>query len=131
MRDTNTPTVFQHSLLNACSVFPGERPYKCPLCPKTFATRDTLTKHQAAHSDERNYVCGECSKSFKRISHVREHLKSHSQDRPFVCRVCEKGFKTSVSARQMVHCPPIESFRQASTRKYCKHDILGRNSSFS
>ena len=78
------------------NVISGERPYKCALCPKTFATRDTLSKHQHAHSDERNYECGECGKMFKRISHVREHLKSHSQDRPFVCHICEKGFKTSV-----------------------------------
>lgn len=78
----------------------GDRPHECPVCHKTFVTKDALNKHLIVHTDERNFKCGECGKLFKRIGHVREHLKIHNAERPFPCTVCDKSFKTNVSWSQ-------------------------------
>lgn len=50
-----------------CFVFftfklPGEKPYACEICGKTFRVSYCLTLHMRSHTDARPYVCAHCNK---------------------------------------------------------------------
>ncbi|XP_053687685.1 zinc finger protein 226-like [Sabethes cyaneus] len=42
---------------------------------------------------ERPYVCKVCNKTFKRTDHLKSHMRTHSSTTPFNCDWCEKGFR--------------------------------------
>ncbi|KRF85069.1 uncharacterized protein Dvir_GJ17135 [Drosophila virilis] len=92
----------------------GERPFKCPICQKSFTQRSILATHQLVHTSERKYKCPHCSKDFKQKQGLAKHLHKHVlmkdtksiqesldliKDIPiskeFKCKTCSKKFKTS------------------------------------
>lgn len=44
----------------------GERPYKCPKCPKDFPQRGNLKAHMRTHENRERFVCRfrDCNKTF-------------------------------------------------------------------
>lgn len=52
----------------------GERPHKCPTCPKRFTTKAQLKYHSITHTSEKNYSCPVCSAALKRWSSLKKHM---------------------------------------------------------
>ncbi|PIO26989.1 hypothetical protein AB205_0114910, partial [Aquarana catesbeiana] len=73
------------------------RPYKCPLCPKTYTQRSTLTKHLRTHTGHRPYRCTVCGKSFIQNSDLVKHHRTHTGEKPYSCSICDKRFAESSS----------------------------------
>ncbi|XP_026231145.1 putative zinc finger protein 66 isoform X2 [Anabas testudineus] len=67
-------------------------PYKCPDCPKTFATNQERRVHLANHRTPREFKCGVCEMEFKDVHHLRRHSVVHTGLKPYKCSVCQRGF---------------------------------------
>lgn len=70
-------------------------PYKCPDCPKAFATRKQRSVHLAGHRAPTEFKCGVCEIEFKDVHHLRRHSVVHTGLKPYKCSVCERGFNQS------------------------------------
>lgn len=54
----------------------NDKPYKCPLCPKSFTRNYDLTRHKSSHQDARQHVCAHCGRSFNRRDALTRDRKS-------------------------------------------------------
>lgn len=62
---------------------------KCDQCDKTFAKKDGLKKHKAAHIETKSFTCDICSKIFKSKGNLTEHRLTHSEEaKKFQCPSC-------------------------------------------
>uniref|UniRef100_A0A3Q3IGE5 C2H2-type domain-containing protein n=1 Tax=Monopterus albus TaxID=43700 RepID=A0A3Q3IGE5_MONAL len=73
----------------------GERPYRCPYCPKDFTALAGLNVHVRRHTGERPYVCTVCSKGWPSGGDLQKHMRIHTGERPYVCQECGKAFSIS------------------------------------
>lgn len=69
-----------------------EKPYKCDLCPKSFATKTVLKQHLIVHSGAKPFVCSSCGKAFNNSYNLVVHERMHKGDKCHKCTVCGKGF---------------------------------------
>ncbi|KAF6771074.1 hypothetical protein AHF37_09393 [Paragonimus kellicotti] len=54
------------------------RHFKCPMCPLTFKTSGTLSRHRKIHGSRVLHECSFCSSKFTRLSNMRRHIaRSH------------------------------------------------------
>lgn len=64
-----------------CSVFPGEKPFKCEFegCDRRFANSSDRKKHSHVHTSDKPYNCRVrgCDKSYTHPSSLRKHMKVH------------------------------------------------------
>ena len=71
----------------------GERPYKCPKCPKMFSVRWRRNRHLRNNCDEKPYKCEQCPKTFSWKRSIKHHLLTHHSGRkPRKCTQCSKTF---------------------------------------
>lgn len=67
-------------------------PFKCPDCPKAFATSKERRSHLAKHRVSKEFKCGVCGIEFTDIHHLRRHSVVHTGLKPYKCSVCKRGF---------------------------------------
>ncbi|XP_044860100.1 zinc finger protein 777-like [Mauremys mutica] len=106
---------------------PGEAPYVCSECGKSFLYEQQCVLHQRIHGEahtppehrenfkqnhclkscpqiqpgERVYNCPECERSFPHKSSLSKHQLSHTGDRPYTCAECKKSFQLKINL--MIH----------------------------
>lgn len=107
----------------------GEKPHKCPHCPKSFAQKTDLNRHMGIHAALYNFHCESCGRGFsteaesvihtiscktKRyicdqcqymtfsIGNLLLHQRKHTGERPFPCTVCDKRFTRVAHLNQHV-----------------------------
>ncbi|XP_063545038.1 zinc finger protein ZFP2-like [Cydia strobilella] len=76
----------------------GERPFPCPLCPKSFLTAAQAKGHkERVHAGIKKYQCAQCPKTFLDKSSVYKHKVVHTGEKPYGCQICNKTFTQSGS----------------------------------
>ena len=84
---------------------PGERPFNCSMCEKSFRDRSELNRHSRRHTGDLPYKCGTCSKGFLRRERYITHCRIHTGEKPYVCGVCNRGYrdKRELKKHQATH----------------------------
>ena len=57
---------------------PGERPYQCMFCGRSFTEHSSLRKHKLTHTGEKPHVCDICGKKFSQSGSRNTHRKRHA-----------------------------------------------------
>ncbi|XP_050992624.1 uncharacterized protein si:ch73-347e22.4 [Labeo rohita] len=71
----------------------GQRPYACPLCPKTFIQEASLHAHQCeSHKRCKRLKCDVCSKTFSSLRNLIKHSLLHNGSTSHVCLLCNLSF---------------------------------------
>lgn len=77
----------------------GNRPHKCQICSKAFASTSAVFSHvKLMHRRDYRHACSLCDKRFfypnRLDNHIREsHLPDNDPRRYFQCKQCDKKFK--------------------------------------
>lgn len=66
-----------------------ERPYKCPVCSKSFKCLSDKLKHMIIHEGKR-YVCNICGTRLATHESLSQHQMIHTGEKPFKCGHCDK-----------------------------------------
>lgn len=76
-----------------------ERRNECEYCDMKFFRKKDLTIHMLKHTGDREYSCDICLKAFARKDHLQEHLRIHAEDRKYRCNLCGLPFVQKASWR--------------------------------
>lgn len=74
------------------SVHNQQRGFECPVCEKWFPNKTSFGRHERTHTGERPYTCSHCGKSFSQGAILARHVMTHTGVKPFKCEICSKGF---------------------------------------
>ena len=82
-----------HTLQEHERIHRGEKPYHCMVCGKHFTHLAGLSRHKKLHSGEKAHRCQECGKTFTHKSKLVDHKRIHTGETPYSCNLCGKKFK--------------------------------------
>ena len=84
---------------------PGEKPFKCEICGKSFTIKFLLTQHSRIHTGEKPFKCKVCGKSFTLKRGLSVHSRIHRSEKPFKCKICGKSFtlKSGLTVHSRIH----------------------------
>ncbi|KAJ6628936.1 hypothetical protein B0H10DRAFT_1940289 [Mycena sp. CBHHK59/15] len=66
--------------------------WTCRECPKFFARKGDLTRHEFLHIGYRPHVCADCGKAFAQYSGLKTHMNVHTRVKPYKCKECPAAF---------------------------------------
>lgn len=72
-----------------------EKPFKCDLCNKKFATSSSLCYHKSVHLNDRRFICAICDKRFNNLTILKTHLSNKHTDPQsyqYACTYCDKRY---------------------------------------
>lgn len=76
-------------------------PFKCDLCPKSYAVIQNLRLHlQNVHLMERNFECLICHKKCSTKGALDTHMGVHVKSKNFKCKTCSGLFSSKFNLRQ-------------------------------
>lgn len=94
---------------------PGEAPYVCPDCGKSFLYEEQFALHQRTHPQASPgpagspplslplgaelCTCPECGRCFPHQASLSKHRLWHSGERPHTCTECQKSFRLKINLR--------------------------------
>ncbi|XP_070582954.1 zinc finger protein 84-like [Erythrolamprus reginae] len=94
-------------------VVPGEAPYVCPDCGRSFLYEEQCALHQQSHlqvppdrgdsptqhpqPEVRAYTCSDCGRWFPHQASLSKHRLWHTGDRPHTCTECKKTFRLKIN----------------------------------
>ncbi|CAF4916583.1 unnamed protein product [Pieris macdunnoughi] len=80
-----------HSLIHTGELKPKPFQCTYNECNRSFSSKHSLLVHFAyAHSSERPHKCDICSKGFATTSGLRVHKESHTGSKEVTCKICRK-----------------------------------------
>uniref|UniRef100_A0A1I8PF46 Uncharacterized protein n=2 Tax=Stomoxys calcitrans TaxID=35570 RepID=A0A1I8PF46_STOCA len=67
--------------------------FQCPYCPKSFATKNSLSAHRISHSHiNASYPCDFCERRYMTMRTLGEHIIRSHPDTTYRCDQCGKKF---------------------------------------
>lgn len=66
----------------------GDQKFPCPVCSKVFLIPKDLRRHMQSHNPEGTHTCLLCHKKFKAYANLQSHMKIHSKNKPYDCMIC-------------------------------------------
>ena len=92
--------------------FDQHHPFMCSSCPKRFAKRIDLRRHESVHNQQRGFECPVCEKWFPNKTSYGRHERTHTGERPFPCEYCGKSFSQgAILARHVMTHTGVKPFK--------------------
>jgi hypothetical protein len=103
--------------------------YACPLCGKSFNSKQNMTAHiKHVHQKVKPNKCPKCGVLFECQGSLTRHIKDvHDKVRAFNCELCNKSFKRG-PARKLHIESQHENIRYPCTWPDCTHQAPDKNS---
>ncbi|XP_072042624.1 uncharacterized protein [Amphiura filiformis] len=109
---------------------PGNKPYPCATCDKSFTDKQSLIRHQRIHSEHSNLQCEFCQRKFKdrykwRKHKAEVHVRKEddmSKVTGFECSQCGFVYKTqnALSNHESSNCEGWAKLRNTMSCMQCK-----------
>nr|XP_029513830.1 uncharacterized protein LOC115128275 [Oncorhynchus nerka] len=78
----------------------AQRPYVCPLCPKTYITEEDLNTHLCGnHQPCESLKCDTCEKGFTSFRNLERHRLLHRAASSHYCLPCKLPFPSSLALK--------------------------------
>ncbi|GJN88317.1 hypothetical protein Rhopal_001282-T1 [Rhodotorula paludigena] len=115
----------------------ADRPFACTHegCPKAFARKSDLVRHERIHNNERPWKCEwqGCRRDFIQRSALVVHMRTHTGERPHRCTWtnCRQAFSdsSSLARHRRIHTGkrPYECLVRGCGKTFCRKTTLTKH----